>query len=301
MKNKLTEKKGFHRTDFVALVFCVVLFAYLIYAATQGFGSEDECVYYTIPQRLLKGDRLLIDEWHVEQLSSVLLVFPFWLITTLTGSTEGVILFLRFTYLAVDLILYWFLYCKMRPYGAAGLIPVALFAMNMPMAIITLNYYSMSLHGLAVTCALLFFEKKQTSVPVLLLTGIVFACTVLAEPVLAVLYFAWSILFFWGVAARKRGRRFSDEFNFILFPKVWRWITVGIMLTAAAFFVFLLSRSAPAEIFRVLPELFSDSEYSFSSGSGRSFFSFFKLWQAIRFYGIAPPTLGTVVLALSLI
>ena len=301
MKKGRTEKISFCKTDAVAITICIALFAYLFYAATQGFGSEDECVYYTIPQRLLKGDRLLIDEWHVEQLSSVLLALPYWLITTLRGSTEGVILSLRFTYLAVALILYWFLYGKMRPYGTAGLIPVVLFAVNIPMAIITLNYYSMSLHGLAVICALLFFEKKQASVPVLLLTGIVIACTVLAEPGLALLYFVWSVLVLCSSVARKKGKRFLEDFTFILLPKVWCWITVGITLTAAVFFAFLLSRSAPAELFRVLPELFSDSEYSFSSGSGRSFFSFFKLWQAIRFYGVVPPVLGTAVLVLSLI
>ena len=301
IRNKLTEKKNFRKTDAAAIILCIALFAYLVYAATQGFDSEDECVYYTIPQRLLKGDRLLIDEWHVEQLSSVLLALPYWLITTLTGSTEGIILSLRFTFLAVDLILYWYLYGKMRPYGAVGLIPIVLFAVNIPMAIITLNYYSMSLHGLAVICALLFFRKKQPSVPALLLTGIVIACTVLAEPILAFLYFAWSILFFCGLTAQKRGKRFLDDFRFVLHPKVWQWITAGILLTAAAFFAFLLSRSSPAEIFRVFPELFSDSEYSFAGGSRRSIFSLFKLWQAIRFYGVVPPVLGTAVLVLSLI
>lgn len=301
MRNKLTEKKGFRSTDLVALVICIALFTFLIYAATQGIDSEDECVYYTIPQRLLKGDRLLIDEWHVEQLSSVLLAFPYWLITTVAGSSEGIILSLRFFCLAVNLILYWFLYAKMRPYGIGGLIPVVLFVANMPMAIITLNYYSMSLHGLAVLCALLFFNDKQYSVPVLLLSGVVLACTVLAEPVLAILYFVWSILFFCVSFFQKKGKPFFNDFSFILLPKVWFWVTAGIFLTAAVFFAFLLSRSAPSEIFRIFPELFSDSEYSFFSGSGRSFFSFFKLWQAFRFYGIVPPVLGITVLILSLV
>ena len=51
-----------------------------------GFAEADEAFYPTIAYRLTQGDRLLVDEWHMSQLSSVLLYLPVLLFTRLTGS-----------------------------------------------------------------------------------------------------------------------------------------------------------------------------------------------------------------------
>ena len=51
-----------------------------------GFAEADEAFYPTIAYRLTQGDRLLVDEWHMSQLSSVLLYLPVLLFTRLTGA-----------------------------------------------------------------------------------------------------------------------------------------------------------------------------------------------------------------------
>ena len=65
-----------------------------------GFAEADEAFYPTIAYRLTQGDRLLVDEWHMSQLSSVLylpvLLYP------ADGGTAGIYLALRYLYVAVQ-------------------------------------------------------------------------------------------------------------------------------------------------------------------------------------------------------
>ena len=194
METKVLAKKKLCTMDYVALAVCVGLFAYLFYAATVSIVAVDESLYYSIVQRQLMGDRLLIDEWHVSQLSSFLQLLPYWLVTSLVGSTEGVLLYLRFIFLAVHLVICCFMYVHLRGYGWWGFLAVFLYAIYIPNQIMTLNYYMMTLHGWIVVCILLFLGNKKKSAAVLIFTGIVLACSVLAEPFTAAIYFIWCLL-----------------------------------------------------------------------------------------------------------
>lgn len=294
LRQRLAEKQPL-LLDTAAAAVCLCLFAYLFYAAAWGVGSIDENFYYTIPYRQLLGDRLLIEEWHVTQLSSVLQLFPYWLVTTLAGSTEGVVLHLRWVCLTVDLILYWFLYARLRRYGWAGLLATVLFCANVPMSIMTLNYYTMSGHGLTVVCLLLFTGRERKNAPTLLLTGVVMACTVLAEPFLAAVYLVWCLLVLLREAAKRKGGRLLENYGFILNPRSWLWVTVGIVLTAAAFFAYLLSRATVPEIIKEIPELFTDYEYAMGD-EGKKLLDVGKIMECFRFYGYLPPV-GLIAVA----
>ena len=57
-------------------------------------GAMDESMYLNVAHRLLQGDRLLIDEWHVSQFSAPRVYLPFRIYSSLRG-TEGIILFYR--------------------------------------------------------------------------------------------------------------------------------------------------------------------------------------------------------------
>lgn len=300
METALSAKKKFSTLDAAAIAVCIGLFTCLCYSATRGVGSIDESFYYTIVQRQLMGDRLLIDEWHVSQLSSVLQILPYWFFKTVTGSTEGVILYLRFLFLIVHLAIYWFLYFCLRKYGWWGLVSVFLFCAYIPNQIMTLNYYMITLHGSIVVCALLFLGKEKKSIPVLLLTGAVIACTVLAEPFAAALYFIWCLLLLCRVIAQKRNKEFLSDFGFVLDKRVWFFTTAGIVAVAMIFFTYLLIRSPLPEIVKSVPELFTDYEYSFNQ-EGKSLLDTHKIRMLLRFYGYVPPVAGIVLLVVSMI
>ena len=66
-----------------------------------GFGSNDEPFYQTIPHRLLMGDALFKDEWHLSLMSSFLLL-PFTAVYTFfAGSTDGIVLAARIFYIVI--------------------------------------------------------------------------------------------------------------------------------------------------------------------------------------------------------
>ena len=62
--------------DIIAVIsfFVFALLVYL-YRINWGMASVDETFYLTTPFRLVQGDALLVDEWHVSQLSAVL-IYP---------------------------------------------------------------------------------------------------------------------------------------------------------------------------------------------------------------------------------
>ena len=278
----------FSRVDYVAAAVAAVVFGYLFCTAAVGMGAIDESCYYSIVQRQLAGDRLLVDDWHVSQLSSVLQLLPYWFFVTLTGSAAGVILWMRYLYLAVDLILYCCMYGKLRRYGVWAVLSAALFCTYIPSAIRMLNYYTMALHGLAVTALLIGFGQEKKSVPTLLLIGAVIACTVLAEPFIAFLYFIWCALVLLRALFAKKGKSFLDNYAFALNGRLWLFATAGIALTAAVFFTYLLTRSPLTEIMKTAPELFTDYEYSVQGKKLGSVIDFRKLFDALKFFGFLP-------------
>ena len=301
MRNKLSEKKGVHRTDVAAIVICIGLYAYLCYIARVGFAPVDESFYYAIVMRRQMGDRLLIDEWHFEQLNAFLQTIPFWLLRTLKGSTEGIILSLRYFCVGVGLILYWFFYGRLRRFGGWGLAAIALFSSFVPMTILTLNYYTMSLDGLLVVCTILFLGKEEKSPPVLIFTGIVFACVVVAEPLIAFVYFGWCLLTLIRTLSLRKGKNRFESFSFILNVRSWLYFTAGVVMTAVVFLIWLLSSSPLPEIIQTLPELMNDSEYAVADGIGTSIFQPERLIEPVRYFGILPCLGGAVVFILGIV
>ena len=288
IKKKETRFFGrFTPCDCAALAAFVCLFACLAYIAGRGLCPVDESFYYTIVHRQMLGDRLFIDEWHVSQLSSLLQYLPFFLFTKITGSTEGVILFARYLYLAVDGILYWFLYARLRRYGAAAAAAICVFCSCAPLMILTLNYYTMSLHGTVVLCALLLFGKDKKSVPTLMLVGLVWACMVLAEPLLAVSFVLWTAAVLLRRAERKKEKQRLAAWEPCLGGRTWLWVTLGVAAAFLAFCVYLFTRGSPADMLAAVPELFTDTEYQFGIGQS-SLIDTAKVGAVFSFFGFIP-------------
>ena len=107
--------------DIAALAAFLVLFGWFCYVIRFGVNAVDEGLYYNITQRLLRGERLLVDEWQVSQFSSFLLALPVKLYLSVAGSAQGMILFMRGLYVAETAVLYWWLYTKYRRFGYGGL------------------------------------------------------------------------------------------------------------------------------------------------------------------------------------
>ena len=80
------------RRELPAVLLLLAALAVVLWKAPFGMAIPDEALYLTIPYRLLQGDSLLLHEWHVTQLASLLLLLPLRLVLALRTSTEGVLL-----------------------------------------------------------------------------------------------------------------------------------------------------------------------------------------------------------------
>lgn len=125
-------KKDYIRKNLDILLFLlgmVPLSWMLLEKCRYGFTNIDESFYLTIPYRLCQGDRLLLNEWHLSQLSGWILRFPMAAFLRINGGTEGICLSFRYLYVAAHLgisLLLFFLLRKKSGIGAAAAVLIFL-------------------------------------------------------------------------------------------------------------------------------------------------------------------------------
>ena len=61
------------RADGLFFLLFAAALALALWKVPYGFGWYDEAFYLTIPHRLTLGDALFLDEWHLSQMSGLLL------------------------------------------------------------------------------------------------------------------------------------------------------------------------------------------------------------------------------------
>ncbi len=254
----------------------------LLRGAFYGIATPDESFYLTIPYRVILGDALLIDEWHASQLSAFLLYLPMKLFITVTGGTDGIVLFFRCLFVLCQTAVSCFTYVRIKKYGVIpAIFSALLFLTYVTEQVHMLDYYTMTLMGFQVTGLILLTDEKLTK-PKLVFAGIVFACTVTAQPFNSLVYFVYSlfVLSFFFVSKKKV---YSDYTKKLLSIKNWIYITAGIIFTAIIFIVFLASQAPLAEILGSIGNLFSGQDHNlpFSGEADSDMFSYLTIAKAL--------------------
>ncbi len=237
--------------------------------------SDDEPFYFTIPLRLIQGDGLIVDEWHVSQLSSVFLVPFVFLFRCITGGTEGIMVCARYVYVALHFLLCLFLFIRLKKYGYFAFFAALSAFMYSPHGVTTYCYNTLTTDFLILCfCLLIPPEGGQTVSRLgLIASGALFACAVLCCPYLAAAYFIFAayVLISAG-AAKKNGRASLFSLRELVF------ITVGIAVIALLFLLFLLGRTGINGIVNSLPYIFSDPEHPAMSLRERAASVFYSTW-----------------------
>ncbi len=270
-----------------ALTIIGIFGLFLLRGAFYGVATPDESFYLTIPYRVILGDSLLIDEWHASQISSFLLYLPMKLFISITGGTDGIILFFRCLFVFCQIAVSCFTYIRLKKYGTVpAMFSALLFLTYVTEQVHMLDYYTMSLMGFQVTVLMLFTDEKLSK-PKLIFSGIVFACTVTAQPFNCLIYFIYTVfaaIFFIINKKRKKTVYTSD----ILSPDKWVFITIGIVITAIVFAAFLLSQASAAELISNIDNLFSGQDHNlpFSAEADSDMFSYFTIIKTL--FSFAP-------------
>lgn len=242
---------------FIALIAGGIIFAF--WKCVFGFGGNDEAFYLTVPQRFNMGDALIKDEWHLSQLSGFLLMPFVWLFTTITGSTEGIILAARVLYIIFHATVSIVIYSRIRKYGYVSVFASVLYFIYTPYDIMAMSYNTMGLDFVTLAGVIMGTASYKKKLP-LIVSGVAFAAAVLCCPYLAVAYILYGICVLIHTLIKNK------ETNFILKSelfagKTFLFFSIGIFVIAAVFLVFALIRVSIKEIFNYLPYLMTDPEH----------------------------------------
>lgn len=262
----LSKKTGsIKNQDIVAILCFIAAIIFFIWKAPYSFGFSDESLYISNAHRLIMGDSLFADDWHVSQLTGFFLYLPVKAYILIVGSTEGIVLFCRYLFVALQGAVSSVIYMRLRKYGFFSIIAALILFLHIPsFTLMSPGYYALGLTFVVLTGLLMATTKKVRKAP-FYLVGLFFACAVLCNPVLAFVYVLYCVcVLIYETNKNKKHNPF--EFSGISFTiKTWFWITLGVFTMAAIFIAFLLSRTSIGELIDNFPMLLSDPEYT---GSG---------------------------------
>ena len=300
LKKQLWDNK---KQNIVALTVIFLFFGYVFYCLPIGVGILDESFYYTMVKRFAEGDRILADEWKINQFFTVLLIIPYQLYVRIVGSTDGLILFMRYLYLSAEFLFSIHIYRKLQQYGIISLCFTLMLFVTSPL--LTFSYYNIVVNCVALILVELYMNVTPPSWQKIVLLGVLASCAVLSQPILAVVYFLYTGQVF-VLAIKKGGNRAKCLESFIK-PSVqtWKFLTLGILI---AFVIFILYGCVSYHFnFNALvqnwPELFQDPDYSFSVSDPHNHFAHFiyKMSQEFAFCGKINVIAGLLLVAAAFI
>ncbi len=243
-------------------LFSILFFCSFVFEVLQCFYSSvsnDEAFYLTIPQRLLDGDALLVHEWHLSQLSSVLLLPVVFLYKLLVPTQQGIILAFRFIYLFVHTVIAIFLYIKLRKYGMGAIFASVAYFLYTPVFIPALSYNTMGLGALVIVCTLAVdYDKTKHPKIIAVVMGAFFACAVLCSPFLVLGYALYTIAVIVIKSINKEEEKISAK---VISVKAWLFVSVGCLIVFSIFMALLLAQGTFNKLFECIPHILNDPEH----------------------------------------
>ncbi len=243
---------------------CFFLEIFFVLRAFLGFNTADEMYFAGTMERVYRGERILIDEWNPTQQLNVFTIYPVYVfLRRLLGSTEGIIMGIRLSSLALHLAIGGVAFRKIWKKGWSALAGMLLFLAYAPFGIFTLSYNSIQFSVLLLLLVCLYGKKEHRSWEYVFY-GILLAVVVLANPFGVFFYGAYGLLCLAGaVFSRKTGRPVTE----ICRLRSFLFVTLGAALTALLFGCFVLSRGSLEEILVNLPHILADSEHEQGLGA----------------------------------
>ena len=267
--------------DIVALVLFIALATWYAYVVRLSIALPDESFYYTIPQRLLMGDKLFVDEWQLSQLSSLFQYIPYRLFVWVTGGKEGIILFMRALSVTTAMVLYWVVYFKLKNKKAVGIIIAFLLSIWFPGNLFHLSYNSLPVFLMMPMGLILFTGEKELSFGKFVLAGFLFAGAVLTQPFFVCIYLVFSVF----CLLRKLKPNILKDYDFILNAKAWKGITLACLIAFVLVVGGIAVKSGIADVIKTVPELFTDAEFDMSLGGAHFQRVFGKVGEAFQAFG----------------
>ena len=192
MTDQMTRRD--QRNAAISCCILILLGIMLFHHAKFGFIWGDEPHYFAVAYRFLQGDIPFLDDWHLSQIYSILLIPFVGLYRWIAGSFDGILLFSRYFYVILQtlmaMLIFRFLFQKERKM-LASLIPSCMFLIFCRANIQTISYYSASAFCFTGACLLAAdgssgTHRRQTKHLMLYFSGILFGLCVFCNPMILI-------------------------------------------------------------------------------------------------------------------
>ncbi len=267
-----------------AVVLGMLLLLYFLLTVRYSVGEPDEASYYVLGHHIAMGARMISDEWHLTQFGFLPVLPLYFLYAGVTGGTEGLVLFMRYVFIAADIAFYSYMYVKLRRFRFAGVLAAFFYCAMIPQTFLGFSYCTISSAVVMTICLMLFSGEKKASPLRLFFAGVLLAVAVLEDPFLVFLFLFWLCFVFVYRLRRRAKTPFCADFSHLLNARAFWCVTAGCAAVFAVFMAVLLLNGAFEEISTVLPYLFSGSEYNFSN-----LLQLASVYAAAKYFGTAFP------------
>lgn len=251
-----------HSSTFWNILFLILFLlavCLVFWRCPYGFGNIDESFYLTIPYRLLHGDALFLEEWHLSQMAGILTLPLVSIFLQLNGSTEGIILAMRYVYTFIQSIFTIFFFIRLKGIHPLGAILASVsFLLYTPFGIMALSYNSMGILLLLLSLVIVITSHNYKQFQYCI-SGLLFAGAVLCCPYLLTVYILYLFVVAFSVFLRKRNFSFANDP--ILTINCAVFFTSGAVIAAILFAFFVLARGSLPDIIQSLNPIFNDPEH----------------------------------------
>ena len=246
MKDRQISKK------YVYLFVCgmILILILSIWKARYGFGGNDEAFFLSIPLRLCNGEKLFVNEWNLSQMTALVLFPVVKLYSILFKSTDAIALNFRYIYIAFNSLVTIIAYIYLKEYKLGAVVAALLYMLFVPVNLMALSYNTIGLACMFL-CSVFMVTAQQHSVKMnMLLAGIVFAVSVLCQPLLAVVFLVMLItVIIYRIISGTRISQYVIPF------------LLGCVIVAVPVVCYLLFGVGVKNIINSLDGLFSDPEH----------------------------------------
>lgn len=246
------------KTDIAAIGLLGAAFVYLLVTVSFNGTISDEAFYISVPYRIMNGDGLFTDEWHLSQLSAVLLYFPVKLFSAVTGGTDGIILFMRRLFCIMQFAVGAYTYKTFRKYGFAAILTSLCFMLFSVIGVETLSYNTMGAALLIIIVCIIYGLDENPSYAKMFALGFLIAMFILCQPVGVVFY---GIYFVAAVVINITYKKTEKDVPYPFTVKSF-FFTVSGILPVLVFFLYLLFKNSDiGTVIQCIPGILSDAEH----------------------------------------
>ncbi len=293
--------KRLKKTDFLFVIaLSSVLLLHIIFVFVIPF-LDDESFYVSIPYRIVNGDSLIQHEWHLSQFSSLFSFLPVYIWTAIKGSTEGIFIFLRCTYLLIHTVIAVIIYTFFRKYGKWAILASMMFYMQVSYRTLAISYQSMFVAFLLLLSLCIVSIYQKESVRIYILAGVCFGCCCVCNPIFCLTFalylvgcFLWTrrqeiirkIIRIWSYGTDKKGKKLTkrqkreqkqqvhevfpglEKYNCFFSKDAVLMFSCGVFIVAIIAVVFFFATGGTIEsITDNIENLLGSSEYGIASDS----------------------------------